>query len=313
MAYQLLGLFDGGRIRHLEVFAVEDREAAITRFKELSSSKREIMNLAARVGRQVGEAIVRRDWQALRQICASDVLVDDRRRGLQDRWVGIDAVIQNAQDVVRLGVDAFEEETLAVRGNRFSLRRVTLGGPRGFEAAGIFLDEVNGDGLAVSLTVFDVDDLDEAIAELDERYTVGEGAAVSELIRGMADVLSKYSRGDFAGHRALLHDAIRVEDHRLLGTGSYVGADEFVRNNRIHNELIADYKIFVANVLATSGSVALTQMLAVGRNAEGGDVVRDPIGLWTFTEGLLTAFEYFSPDQLDEAQRRFKELTSTGI
>ena len=123
-----------------------------------------------------------RDWDAMAEILADDVSIDDRRRvvnaGIRH---GRDAEIADMRAVADVGVTNMTSTVIATRGERLVLARIRFSGrdqqPEEFhiEVARHRRDRRRrsdrGD------VVFDLDDIDAAFAELDARYLAGEAAA----------------------------------------------------------------------------------------------------------------------------------------
>ena len=71
---------DGDLISRFEVFDEADLQAALARFDELQPPTRRLENAASRAIERYSEHFAARDWDALAQILAADISVDDRRR-----------------------------------------------------------------------------------------------------------------------------------------------------------------------------------------------------------------------------------------
>ena len=117
------------------------------------------------------------------QILADNLSNEDRRRvvstGIFD---GRDAQMANMRTVAELWSITATRTAMAIRGTNLSLARVSFWRGEGVEA---FLTdflaviEIDADERISATVVFDLDDFDAAIAELDARYLAGEAAAHS--------------------------------------------------------------------------------------------------------------------------------------
>jgi ketosteroid isomerase-like protein len=148
----------------------------------------------------------------------------------------------------------------------------------------------------------------EQTKKLDELYAANDGAAHAETVRNLSAVLAAYSGRDWSRYRSLLADDLVVVDHRLVSTGTYTGADEFVRINRAVVEVIQDWEMHAARFLAIDETTALALLIGSGTNTEGGAVESHVIGLGRWDGGRLIRWEYFSPDQSSAARERFDDL-----
>src|ERR1700735_883387 len=122
------------------------------------------------------------DWDAMAEILADNLSNEDRRRvvstGIFD---GRDAQMANTRAMAELWSTNMTRTVLATRGRNLSLARITLSDSE--EQAAAFLTEfhcvleISADDLITSIIVFDLDDIDAAVAELDARYLAGEASA----------------------------------------------------------------------------------------------------------------------------------------
>jgi hypothetical protein len=116
------------------------------------------------------------DWTALTDILADDLSFDDRRRtvnaGVRH---GRDAEIANLRAIAMLGLTRVRPAVIATRGERLALNRVHMsasGGPEDFYNEVLSVVEMNSADMLAAVVLFDLDDFDAALAELDARYLV---------------------------------------------------------------------------------------------------------------------------------------------
>ncbi len=174
---------DGDLINRCELFDEADLDAALARFDELSRPTPRLENAASRVDDRFEIAFAARDLDAMAEMMADDMFVDDRRRvvnaGLRR---GRDTEIANMRAISR------------ARGTRSDVRpssrpagsaspsvviasRAETSGPRRSTprcSASSRSTTTSGSSARVS---FDPDDIDAAFEELDARYLAGEAAA----------------------------------------------------------------------------------------------------------------------------------------
>ena len=127
------------------------------------------------------------DWHAVAQITADNVSVNDRRRVVNAEVLhGRDADIEDAQATADVGFTMTMVGAIATRGERLALLRVRVSGrdPEAIRNDALDVVEIDADERIVGDVVFDLEDFDSAIAELDARYIVGEAAALCAHVGG---------------------------------------------------------------------------------------------------------------------------------
>ena len=122
-----------------------------------------------------------RDWDAMAETLADDVLLDDRRRAVGRRGrTGSRSVIENIRAIGRPLGSRRDVDRIATRGERLDSHpcRATraIKGLRRSDTDVLSIIEINADDRITALVVFDPDDIDAAFAELDARYLAGEAA-----------------------------------------------------------------------------------------------------------------------------------------
>jgi len=119
-----------------------------------------------------------RDWDEMVSLCSDDIVNDDRRTGVSSGvMTGIEVVFDLTRGLADVGFVSVAHEVLAVRGAYLALVQRRWARNDGFELALLSVVEVNEDGLYAANVMFDADDLDAAMRELDERAArLGESA-----------------------------------------------------------------------------------------------------------------------------------------
>ena len=173
-------LFDADEPR-LEIYEEADVDAALARFEELRPQERRLENAAFRLLERYLSHFPARDWDAMAEMLTDDVFSDDRRRVVNEAARrGRDAEMASVRAIAELGGSQITPTAIATRGehlvlvrNSFSLRD----SPEPFEGEVLDVVEVSAGNQIASHVLFDVDDVDAAIAELDAQYIAGEAAA----------------------------------------------------------------------------------------------------------------------------------------
>ena len=100
-----LSTVDGDLINRCELFDEADLDAALARFDELSRPAPRLENAASRMNERFLAYFAARDWDAMAEMLADDISIDDRRRvvnaGLRH---GRDAVIANMRAIADVGL-----------------------------------------------------------------------------------------------------------------------------------------------------------------------------------------------------------------
>src|SRR5262249_13439608 len=135
-------------------------------------------NAAVHAFRRFASLFAQQDYASLSEVVTDDfVLIDERpvTRGLRDR----SASDMSMRVMAEQGA-SFSSRTLATRGDRFALliSQRTFHGDvtEDFATDAAFLVEVAVDGRMCGAAAYARDDLDRAVADLDQRYIDGEGA-----------------------------------------------------------------------------------------------------------------------------------------
>jgi hypothetical protein len=311
-----------GLISRVEYFPEQALDDALARYAELAAAADAdgppasdapwLDNHAVRTWRRFEELFAARDWVAFGALFSADSVFEDRRRGMAWEIRGRDNRVRNVRVLGEdLGAAVTAWAPLAVRGERLGLFRIVFGSEGETVTELLQIDEYDEDGLLAVTITFDADDLDAAFAELDERYAATLGPQAAAVVRGGSQLLGAYNAGDFERFRALMVDELEVIDHRPVGTGAYTGADRFVEANRVHREVIGNYRFRAIDIPAVADRVCLTRNLGTGTNSEGGAVEVPSWGVWTWRSDAFERFEYFPIDGFDDALARFRELTKS--
>ena len=173
---------EGDMLSRSELFDEADLDAAIARFDQLSRPAPRLENAASRANERSHAYFAARDWDAIAEIVADDISTDDRRRvvnaGLRQ---GRDATIESFRWAADLGVTHATSDPIATRGERLVLTRARYSHsddqPQPFDVDLLHIVEINADERIGAVVIFDLEDFEAAIAELDARYLAGEAAA----------------------------------------------------------------------------------------------------------------------------------------
>ena len=170
----------GDLFNRSELFDETDLDVALARFDQLSRPAPRLENTATHVFERLYSHVAAGEWHAVTQITADNVSVDDRRRVVNAGILhGRDANIKDAQATVDVGFTMTMLDVLATRGERLALTGIRVSGddPEAIQNDALQIMEIDAEERIAGVVVFDLEDFDAAIAELDARYLAGEAAA----------------------------------------------------------------------------------------------------------------------------------------
>ena len=171
-------------IDRVESWPADRLDDALAVFHALGAAN-VVSNRCTEAQRDLCRAVGRRDWDAMRAQFAPDFDGYDDRNG----FVSFDEdPVKGYRVATELGVVEMAHAPIAVRGESVALVEATFRG-RGddaFEVRVLTVNEVDPDGRFVYHANFDLDALDDAIADLEHRYSAGEGAPFADMLRLVA-------------------------------------------------------------------------------------------------------------------------------
>ena len=309
----LYGLDNDGRIALFVVFDIDDLDAAIAeldavhvRFEEERSKARRLENAASRLYERFKGCYAARDWSTVSEMVADDVLSEDRRHPINSGVrQGRDALIAEISALAEVGID-LTTEVVATRGDRLVLSRIrTAGrdqGPDGFGSVDIDVLELGVDGRFVARIVFNENDFDAAIAELDARYIAGEAAAYAHTWSVVAAGYAGFNRRDLL---ATTPDWVNV-DHRR---GAAFAPGDMIAYLEAAWDDSPDTKIYIGAVHRLSEIGAVVTHLARGISQEGFDAEWRDVHVLAVEGDMFSRSELFDEADLDTAIARFEQLS----
>ena len=296
----------GDLVNRYEIFDEADLEAALARFEQLGRPAPQLENAATQVYERLNLCFAERDWAAMTEILAADVSTDDRRRVVNaGRRTGRDAVIAEISGFAEIGVTAVESDIIATRGRHLTLSRIrsfVRNQPvDAFQAEAIHVIEIDADERIAAIVVFDVDDFDSAIAELDARYLTGEAANHSRTWSVIAGGHAALNRHELP---PTTPDCVSI-DHRR---GTAFAPGELIAYFRAGWDLKQDIRTYVEVVHRLSYLGAVCTHAAHGISHEGFDAEWRGVDLLTVEGDMVNRCEVFEEADLDAAIARFEQL-----
>ena len=308
-----VGRFGAGA--RLEFFPLDRRADALALLAEWSggseppapaAEQRLLENALTRTMARHDAGEFARDPESAIAATAEDIVLIDRRPGPSLGTItGRDAWFENLGAIV----DTFGSvvtEIVAVRGDRLAVARVRFSSSAGFENIEYDVFEANDDGQVHRVVAFGADDLGAAMAELDERYLAGEGAAHTDLIRRLGDTARAIASGEADAYATLFAADCVVANHRHLSLPmDSVGA--VVESARALTDVVgARASVFeYVECRADAMLVRQHQMLVT---PEGSEYSLRFIVVSHLAGGLWDVLETYDLEDIDTARARLHEL-----
>uniref|UniRef100_UPI003F66A007 BTAD domain-containing putative transcriptional regulator n=1 Tax=Mycobacterium intracellulare TaxID=1767 RepID=UPI003F66A007 len=302
----VVGVTDGDLYHRVEVFDESDLDAALARFEELHRQAPRLQNTASQVSDRFLAHFAARDWGAMAEMTADDFSSDDRRRvvgaGVQ---LGRDVDIDNMRAWADVGIASMTSHVIATRGDRLFLGRTRFFGPEQgpdtFHSEVVGLVEIDTENRVVARVVFEADELDAAIAELDARYLAGEASTRSHTWTLVTEAFVALNQRKIP---ATTSDWVNIDHRRLVP----IGTGDLAAYLSVAWELSPKSYLYVAAVHRLSSLGAVITHVAAGTSPEGLDAEWQVIDVMTFEGDRINRCELFDESDLDTALARFDEL-----
>ena len=298
---------EASMVNRCEVFDESDLDTALARFEDLQPQAPRLENATSRVYEHYKTCFAERDWAAMEEILAEDISTDDRRRVVNAGVLqGRDVVLADTGALAEVGAN-ITSAVIATREEHLLLCRVRFWGqdqrPQEFIGESLSIVETDVDDRITAGIVFDVDDFDAAIAELDARYLAGEAAANANTWSVIAAAHARFNRQELP---ATTPDPVYI-DHRPVVS---IEGGDLAASLRAVWDITPASSVYIEAVhrLDELGAVA-TQVLR-GTSQAGLDAEWRMIEIFTVEGEVLSRVEVFEEADLDTALARFAELHS---
>ncbi|WP_248923671.1 BTAD domain-containing putative transcriptional regulator [Mycobacterium sp. 3-98] len=303
----VVGVTDGDLYHRVEVFDESDLDAALARFEELHRQAPRLQNTASQVSDRFLAHFAARDWGAMAEMTADDFSSDDRRRvvgaGVQ---LGRDVDIDNMRAWADVGIASMTSHVIATRGDRLFLGRTRFFGPEQgpdtFHSEVVGLVEIDTENRVVARVVFEADELDAAIAELDARYLAGEAAPYASAWVCALDILRELN----SHHPGPMIERLAYTDHRRVPFAD----GDFRRAIEELWLLVPDARYWATAVHALDARGVVASAIIEGTDARGNELQWARSFLLDPHEPRLEVYE---ESDVDKALARFEKLRPTPL
>jgi hypothetical protein len=304
-----------GRIRRFDQYALEQRAEAEARLAQIAGAVampgprdplRIPPNAASRTSDRLHAALRARDLDAFQQHCATSFSFDDRRRSVLTAG-DLAMFLANNRWLIGQGLHVVERTLLAIAGDRLALEYQRWSGAGETPEAEVDLlavTEIDTEGRASSIVIFDPDDRRAASAEMRERFLRGPGRI--EVARALHD-------HDLARLRAALPDDFWFHDRRRTGAGRLDGADAYVHSVAALFEQAPDLTGETLYHIAVERHGSLSVGRTFGTLADGGTVESVFLRLSIHRNDEYAGIELYELDDLPQARARFEALRPAPV
>jgi hypothetical protein len=293
----------GGLINHFELFDDDDLDAALAAFDGLNRPAPHLVNAASEMYERFTRHFAVRDWEAMTELMAHDISLDDRRRvvnaGIRR---GRDAAMAETRAVAGVGTPTMSSTVVAIRGDRLALLRTRAGGrdAGSFHTVALHIMEI-AEGCITAYVAFDPDDVDAAFTELDARYLDGEAADHAPTWSAIITASEAFNRREMFPTTA---DWVNIDHRRVTAfepgeQNAYVHATWDIAPN-VHHRVVSVHR------LSNLGAV-FTQTESVTAR-EKFEAEWHEIAILTVEGDAISRCEIFDETDLDAALARFDEL-----
>ena len=295
---------EGGVGRRCEVFSEADLDAALARFDELNCPGKPVANSASHLYAHFNRYYAARDWDAISELIADDVLLDDRRRVVNGGVRrGREAAMAETRSVAAIGTQRMYTDVVATRGDRLALLRTRAAGhdAASFHTEALHILEI-AQGRIAAYVAFDPDDLDAAFAELDARYLAREAAPHAHTWTVIAGAYAALDRHEMP---PTTPDWVNIDRQRL----AMMEPGDAAAHLRAAWEVLPDFGIHLVAVHRLTDLGAVVTWFASGTSQQGFDTEQQGIGVLTVQGDLINHFELFDDVDLEAALATFDELS----
>src|SRR5581483_5291010 len=267
---------------------------------------RRLQNAASQAAERYTAHFAARDWGALAEVMAEDIVADDRR-GVVNAGArrGRNAEIENMRAAADVGITHMKSAVIATRGERLVLSRVRTtssdDGPERFEAEVLGLTEIDAQMRIAAYVVFDPNDFDSATAELDARYLAGEAAPYAQT---WSVIMRAYAAVNRLEAYPTTPSWVQI-DHRVE---TAFGAAELFTYLRAGRGADLQGHTYNEAVHRLGDLGAVITYAVYGTSPEGFEAELRGVALLTVEGDMISRTELFDETDLDAAIAKFEEL-----
>lgn len=300
-----------GFISRMEMFSPDELDRAISAVRAVEPEASAVRggrfgldNLALQHLRRIEHLT----WPDVREHFSPDLVLADRRAGMGLTVSGADA-FANLR-LISESTQLLEVAPLAIRGDLLSLHAMRFGagsdsGRHEWEM--LHLLEVDRDGRAVFEASYDLDQLDAAFDELDDRYVASLPLETADVWSVGLRFANAYNGRAWADLWATISPDFICLDERPSGAGQLdkAGFQRFVQGLL---DVAPDARLEAIEVPAVtaSGFVAVSMIEGAGELVGASELFRIQVAV--VRDGQITHLEYWPAEEVDAAVTRLRTL-----
>ena len=315
LMYIVAGTVRDGKALRAELYDWNELDRAIARFEELTDTEayRLAETACTRRGVEFGKYFAAGDWTALAALLSENHAMQDKRDAVHAEQIGRGPMVEMLRTGARHGSKRGQTSAVATRGERLALLRaatwIGLNDPSAANEC-LVLHELNDRGEFSATVVYEADQLDEALDDLDERFIALLDPEEQVTIRLALRFVESFNDVDYARASDLFAEDFILRDLQYGGAslGDVHGATEYVHALEALAELIPNLKLRAVAIpkLATDRMVA--QVTMEGNTPDGAFVEYAYNIVGCARSGKIKSAEAYAWNELDRAIARFNEL-----
>jgi hypothetical protein len=302
-------------IDRAETFRADALDDAMAAYGRLAAPALDIpSNRSTETQRRICEYFATRDWDAFTASMSEGFIYDDHRSVVNTYAVGRRDAVAHMRVAAEQGADRLAFTALGVRGANHALVRMGTQSNTDVENsfASVMLAVISNtnDGRQDRVTVYDLDDEDRAIADLERRYVEGEGAPYAEILTLFAQVIRAFNQRDWDHLRSAFSPAVAKIDHYSAGWNSRRGRADTLADFVEFANSLSGARVSSPQIHACTTDALLATTIVSGRFEEGGTFELAFHTLYHRTGRFVDHMETFGPDSLDGALAAYRRLTT---
>ncbi len=284
--------------------AVAELDAAYARLEE-RRPRPVLENAASRADAHFNALFAAKRVDEIGEMLVEDVRIEDRRKGLRRESTDRATELAEVRALVDLGIETMALSVIAARGDLLAVvhTRAEARGSQPFNAEILRLVEVDSEGRVVACIVFDPNEIDAAITEIDARYLAGEAAPYRDTWSVIAEACASVRRGELP---PIALDCVTIDHRRTAVT---IASGDLIGYLRATWELDQDVLPYVELVHLLTNRGTVVTYAAQGTSPDGFQAEWREISVSIVEGDEIIRCELFGESDLDVALARFGELS----
>jgi class 3 adenylate cyclase/tetratricopeptide (TPR) repeat protein len=300
-------------VDRVETFGSDDLDEALAAYRRLAAPALHTpSNRSTETQRRICEHFAARDWDAFTAALSEGFVYDDHRSVVNTQAVGRREAVAHMQIAAEQGADRLAFTPLAVRGASHALVRMgtqsDTDAENSFASVMLAVISNTNNGRQDRVTVYDLDDEDRAIADLERRYVESEGAPYAEILTLLAEGIRAINQRDWDHLQACFSPAVTEVEHQYAGWDSHRGRADMLAGFIEFTNSLPGARTTVREIHACTTDALLDTTVFSGHSEDGGPVEFVYHSVCHRAGRFLDHIESFGPDALDDARAAYRLL-----